>query len=152
MLYFLTSPIAGASALHRETGNPCCFTINTQNTLKYHTWSQLNHPWLSKCSTVHQTGLAVCCPHAWCLSSVSLCKSPVSVKNTSSIEWKSMNSVAGISYYLNKCSMLLTCRWLDDSFVFQQHTAPVHLEFNTVAVQNSQLPFSWAKAQQQSRA
>ena len=33
---------------------------------------------------------------------------------------------------------------VDDNAVFQQDSAPVHLEFNslTAAVQNSQLPFS----------
>ena len=41
-----------------------------------------------------------------------------------------MDSIAGISYYLNKCQMLLK---VDDSFVFQQYSVyPVHLEFNTV--------------------
>jgi len=53
-----------------------------------------------------------------------------------------MDSIAGISCYLNKSNY----RVVYNNFVFQQHSAPVHLAFNTVQLllQSSQLPFSWA--------
>jgi len=51
-----------------------------------------------------------------------------------------MDSIAGISCYLNKSNY----RVVYNNFVFQQHSAPVHLAFNTVQLllQSSQLPFS----------
>jgi len=40
-----------------------------------------------------------------------------------------MHSTAGISYYLNKMLDVIK-RVINDSFVFQQDSAPVHFEFN----------------------
>jgi len=61
-MYFVLPPdITSASALPEETGNPeiasfhlnaaCFFTKKTLNTVKNITWSELNHPSLSKRST-----------------------------------------------------------------------------------------------------
>ena len=60
-MYFIFPPhLTSASALPGETGNPhcvfslkCCmlFHQKTQNTVKNITWSELNHPSLSKQST-----------------------------------------------------------------------------------------------------
>ena len=61
-MYFICSHhLTNASALPGETGNPeiasfhlnaaCFFTKKTRNTVKNITWSELNHPSLSKRST-----------------------------------------------------------------------------------------------------
>jgi len=61
-MYFTFPPHpTSASALRGETGNPeiasfhlnaaCFFTKKTRNTVKNITWSELNHPSLSKRST-----------------------------------------------------------------------------------------------------
>jgi len=61
-MYFILPPhITSASALPGETGNPeiasfhlnaaCFFTKKTRNTVKNITWSELNHPSLSKRSS-----------------------------------------------------------------------------------------------------
>jgi len=49
-----------------------------------------------------------------------------------------MDSIAGISYYLNKMLHAIK-RVLYDNFVFQQDSTPVHLALHssTIAVQNS---------------
>jgi len=44
-----------------------------------------------------------------------------------------MDSVSGISYYLVSHQMLDAIRHVtNDNFVFQQHSASVHVVFNTV--------------------
>jgi len=78
-LHFIFPPhLTSASALPGEIGNPkiasfhlnaaCFFTKKTRNTVKNITWSELNHPSLSKPSTgcTRQEDLAVCYPHALC--------------------------------------------------------------------------------------
>jgi len=42
-----------------------------------------------------------------------------------------MDCIAEISYYFNKMLDAIK-RFVDDSFVFQQDSAPVHLAFNAV--------------------
>jgi len=108
------------SALRGETGNPkiasfhwnaaCFFLLKTRNILKNITWSELNHSSLSKGSTgctrqnlgrEHSILLSV--THMLCMNQVCY---GVSVKDgscsSSSLEWKSTESINEISYYLNK--------------------------------------------------
>jgi len=94
-IYFIFSPhLPTASALPEDAGNPemasfhlnvaCFFTKKTRNTVKNITWSELNHPSLSRWSNgctredprkgAQQP--AVCYPHALCQSSLSQCQSP----------------------------------------------------------------------------
>jgi len=112
---------------------------HTKHMLKYHLVTAEPPFTVKMINCMHQSGprkgayhRAVCYPQAWCYQ-VCHCVGRC-VKNgscSSSIEWKSVDCTAGISYYLNECQMLLM-RIVNDNFVFQQDRAPVHLAFNTV--------------------
>jgi len=86
-MYFIFPPhLTSASALPGETGNPgiafslkCCmlFHQKTQNTVKNITWSELNHPSLSKQSTGctrqdqrRQHSILLCVTYMLCVSQV----------------------------------------------------------------------------------
>jgi len=72
---------------------------------------------------------------------VSLCKRWEFA--SSSLEWKSMDSINVISYYLNKCQ---TLSYTSQIFFFQEGNALLHMHCacNTVQlVRHSRLPFSW---------
>ena len=114
----------------QESGNPkiasfhlndaCCFTKNRWNTLKDIIWSQTIHPSPSKRSS-ECTRQDLGSEHS-ILQYVTLTLDVYQVchcvghcvKNggcsSSCMESKSMDSIAGISYYLNKCETLWTCR------------------------------------------
>ena len=118
----LVSPrLISAYALPWEIGNreiasihlnvACCFTKN-KHILKYHLVTAEPPFTVKSTDCMHQTGPrkavyhpAVCYPHAWCLISLSLCRSPCQKGNCSSsiMDWKSTNSIAWISYYFNVC-------------------------------------------------
>jgi len=86
---YITFPphLTSASALPGETGNPeiasfhlnaaCFFTKKTRNAVKNITWSELNHPLLSKQSTGctrqdsgREHSILVCVTHMLCVSQV----------------------------------------------------------------------------------
>ena len=65
--------------------------------------------------------------------------------SSSSLEWKSMDSIHGISYYLNKCRRYQTHhRW---QFFFQEDSALVHCACKKhspiAAALSSNTPFEW---------
>jgi len=123
-MYFVFPPhLTSASAVPAETGNPeiasfhlnaaCIFTKKTRNTVKNMTWSELNHRSLSKRSSRstrqdlgREHSILLCVTHMLCVSqvchAVSRCVKDGSC-SSSSLKQKSMDSINGISYYLNKC-------------------------------------------------
>jgi len=89
------------------------FTKNTKHTLNYHLVTAEPPFTVETINCVQQTGSTCkkgaydhpavsCYPHAWRLPSFSLYRS-LCQKLELWKEWKSMDSIAGISYYLNKC-------------------------------------------------
>ena len=65
--------------------------------------------------------------------------------SSSSMEWKSTDSMVRISYYLGEWKMLLICSWWQFCLSARQCTSASCVQHSpTAAVQNSQLPFSWA--------
>ena len=87
-MYFIFPPhLTSASALTGETGNPeiasfhlnvaCFFRQKTRNTVKNITWSELNHPSLSKRSNgstrqdpEREHSILLCATHMLCVSQV----------------------------------------------------------------------------------
>jgi len=122
-MYFIFSPhLTSASALPGETGNPeiaslhlnaACFFTKKHETVKNITWSEVNHPSLSKRSTGYtrqdlgrEHNILLSVTHMLCVSQVchgvSRCVKGGSC-SSSSLEQKSMDNINGTSYYLNKC-------------------------------------------------
>jgi len=151
-MYFIFPPqLTSASALPGETGNPeissfhlnlaCFFTKKTRNTVKNITWSELNHPSLSKRSTGctrqdlgREHSILLYVTHMLCVSqichAVSRCVKGGSC-SSSSLELKSMDSINGIYLTLstNFRRYQTHHRW---HFFFQEDSAQVLCVCNTI--------------------
>jgi len=123
-VYFIFPPhLTSASALPGKTGNPeiasfhlnaaCLFIKKHETQFKTINWSEMNHPSLSKRSSGstrqdlgREHSILLCVTHMLYVSqdchAVSRCVKDGSC-SSSSLEYKSVDSINGISYYLNKC-------------------------------------------------
>ena len=103
---------------------------------------------------VHQTGLrkgvhhrAVCYPHAWRLPKLQLCQSlcqklELFLTSVAVSQWTVLLGYVTISTSVRRYYQVVY-----NDFVFQEDSASCVQHSPTAAVQNSQLPFSWAMAQ-----
>jgi len=145
-MYFIFPPhLTCASALRGETGNPkiayfylnaaCFFIKNTRNTLKYQLVTAEPPFTVKTIDGMHQTGPRMLLPVTHMLYVNQVCHSVGRLCKRWELffvkpEWKSMDSINWISYYLNKCRRCQTHhRW---QFFCQEDSALVQCACNTV--------------------
>jgi len=122
----------------------------TQNTLKYHLVTAEPPFTVKTIDWVHQTGprkhsILLSVTHMLYVNQVRYgvgrCLKDWSC-SSSSLEWKSMDSINGISYYLNKCYLDTIRRITDDNFSFRK-TALCMQHRPTAAALSTNAAFGW---------